>query len=325
MIQHFTCNSQLDPGACWGPVGVERGDVVGWLGWAGLPLCRQLRRGSVDVALSPAVSGVNSSLAQQGRRALPPTPPPSPSPPPLLSPLFPANHSRTLSMDAPLPDYYRTLGVEARASASEIKEAYKRRSLKTHPDRFPNATPAERQRYTQKFQTLADAYYVLSDTQRRREYDELRSSRPSSNSYFGSGVDSDDDEAASEYSEKEQSHSANFFQSFFPAPSSRKRAKKSRATTPATTHAGVAASLQPTASLPTYLRSCCDPRCTAWRLFGSTLEEPLERRLDSSWATSPVRWQERLQAASWDASATPRARVWPRCLWAWVQASERKY
>jgi curved DNA-binding protein CbpA len=119
-------------------------------------------------------------------------------------------------MDAPLPDYYRTLGVEARASASEIKEAYKRRSLKTHPDRFPNATPAERQRYTQKFQTLADAYYVLSDTQRRREYDELRSSRPSSNSYFGSGVDSDDDEAASEYSEKEQSHSANFFQSFFP-------------------------------------------------------------------------------------------------------------
>ncbi|SPO46735.1 uncharacterized protein PSANT_04421 [Moesziomyces antarcticus] len=119
-------------------------------------------------------------------------------------------------MDAPLPDYYRTLGVEARATASEIKEAYKRRSLKTHPDRFPNATPAERQRYTQKFQTLADAYYVLSDTQRRREYDELRSSRPSSNSFFSGGVDSDDDEAASEYSEKEQSYSANFFQSFFP-------------------------------------------------------------------------------------------------------------
>lgn len=118
-------------------------------------------------------------------------------------------------MDAPLPDYYRTLGVPSTASAAEIKEAYKRRSLKTHPDRFPNATPAERQRYTQKFQTLADAYYVLSDTDRRREYDQLRGSRPSSNSFFGGSYD-DDEDAASEFSEKEQNYSANFFQSFFP-------------------------------------------------------------------------------------------------------------
>ncbi|SPO28766.1 uncharacterized protein UTRI_04644 [Ustilago trichophora] len=120
-------------------------------------------------------------------------------------------------MDAPLPDYYRTLGVTPTATAAEIKEAYKRRSLKTHPDRFPNATPAERQRYTQKFQTLADAYYVLSDTDRRREYDQLRRSRPSSNSFFaGSSYEDEDEEAASEFSEKEQSYSANFFQSFFP-------------------------------------------------------------------------------------------------------------
>lgn len=120
-------------------------------------------------------------------------------------------------MDAPLPDYYRTLGVDPAASAADIKEAYKRRSLKTHPDRFPNATPTERQRYTQKFQTLADAYYVLSDSDRRREYDQLRSSRPFSNSTFSDGLyEDDEDEAASEFSEKEQSYSANFFQSFFP-------------------------------------------------------------------------------------------------------------
>ncbi|PWZ03718.1 DnaJ-domain-containing protein [Testicularia cyperi] len=87
-------------------------------------------------------------------------------------------------MDAPLPDYYRTLGVSPTATAAEIKESYKRRSLKTHPDRFPNASAAERQRYTQKFQTLADAYYVLSDTDRRREYDQLRRSRPSSDSFY---------------------------------------------------------------------------------------------------------------------------------------------
>ncbi|SNX85344.1 related to SIS1 Heat shock protein [Melanopsichium pennsylvanicum] len=119
-------------------------------------------------------------------------------------------------MDAPLPDYYRTLGVTPTASAAEIKEAYKRRSLKIHPDRFPNATPVERQRYTQKFQTLADAYYVLSDTQRRREYDSLRTSRPSSNSFFSGFDDDDQEDTASEFSEKEQSYSANFFQSFFP-------------------------------------------------------------------------------------------------------------
>lgn len=117
-------------------------------------------------------------------------------------------------MDIPLPDYYRTLGVTPAASAAEIKEAYKRRSLKTHPDRFPNATPAERQRSTQKFQTLADAYYVLSDTQRRSEYDQLRSSQPSFSSFFSSP--DQEEETASEYSEKEQSYSANFFQSFFP-------------------------------------------------------------------------------------------------------------
>ncbi|CBQ68274.1 conserved hypothetical protein [Sporisorium reilianum SRZ2] len=120
-------------------------------------------------------------------------------------------------MDAPLPDYYRTLGVSATASAAEIKEAYKRRSLKTHPDRFPNATPAERQRYTQKFQTLADAYYVLSDTDRRREYDQLRHSRPSNDSFFSNSASyDDDDKQASEFSEKEQTYSANFFESFFP-------------------------------------------------------------------------------------------------------------
>lgn len=121
-------------------------------------------------------------------------------------------------MDAPLPDYYRTLGVAVTASAVEIKEAYKRRSLKTHPDRFPNASAEERQRYTQRFQTLADAYYVLSDTDRRKEYDSLRRTRPSTDSFWSSAssADYDDEDTVPDFSEKEQSSSANFFQSFFP-------------------------------------------------------------------------------------------------------------
>lgn len=55
------------------------------------------------------------------------------------------------------PDYYHTLGVSSSASAEEIRQAYKRESLRSHPDRFPNSTAEERQRHTARFQSLADA------------------------------------------------------------------------------------------------------------------------------------------------------------------------
>jgi curved DNA-binding protein CbpA len=52
-------------------------------------------------------------------------------------------------------------------------------SARTHPDRLVNATAEERKKATEKFQAIADAYYVLSDPRRRKEYDLLYSSRPS--------------------------------------------------------------------------------------------------------------------------------------------------
>jgi len=69
------------------------------------------------------------------------------------------------------PDYYSLLGITPSATQDQIRTAYKKESLRTHPDRLANATPGERKRATEKFQAIADAYYVLSDVKRRRDYD----------------------------------------------------------------------------------------------------------------------------------------------------------
>ncbi|KAL5333754.1 DnaJ domain-containing protein [Aspergillus crustosus] len=72
-----------------------------------------------------------------------------------------------------LPDYYKTLGVSSTASQREIRTAYKRESLKSHPDRVPEGSP-EKPARTRKFQQINDAYYTLSDNARRRDYDARR-------------------------------------------------------------------------------------------------------------------------------------------------------
>ncbi|KAG6040024.1 hypothetical protein E4U41_001644 [Claviceps citrina] len=76
-------------------------------------------------------------------------------------------------MAGPPPDYYAILQVSETATTAQIRDAYKRAALKTHPDRVAASSP-DRAARTRKFQLVNDAYFTLSDTTRRREYDTQR-------------------------------------------------------------------------------------------------------------------------------------------------------
>lgn len=65
-------------------------------------------------------------------------------------------------------DYYEVLGVHRGAKAEEIKKAYRRLALKHHPDRNPGNKEAE-----EKFKEAAEAYAVLSDPEKRAQYDQF--------------------------------------------------------------------------------------------------------------------------------------------------------
>ena len=65
-------------------------------------------------------------------------------------------------------DYYETLGVIKSASSEEIKKAYRKLALKHHPDKNKGDKSAEA-----KFKEASEAYHVLSDKERRRNYDQF--------------------------------------------------------------------------------------------------------------------------------------------------------
>jgi molecular chaperone DnaJ len=75
-------------------------------------------------------------------------------------------------------DFYAALGVPKDASAADIKKAYRKLARENHPDKTVGDT--NRQAAEDRFKEVSEAYSVLSDVERRKEYDEART-------LFGSG------------------------------------------------------------------------------------------------------------------------------------------
>ncbi len=64
-------------------------------------------------------------------------------------------------------DYYEILGVSKDATDADIKSAYRKLALKYHPDR----NPGDKKEAGERFKEVSEAYAVLSDSQKRAQYD----------------------------------------------------------------------------------------------------------------------------------------------------------
>ena len=84
-------------------------------------------------------------------------------------------------------DYYEVLGVEKNATEGEIKKAYRKQAIKYHPDKNPGNQEAEA-----KFKLAAEAYEILSDSQKKAQYDQFGHAAFENGGFGGGGMNMED-------------------------------------------------------------------------------------------------------------------------------------
>lgn len=84
-------------------------------------------------------------------------------------------------------DYYEILGVAKNATEDEIKKAYRKLAIKYHPDKNPGDKEAE-----EKFKEAAEAYSVLSDSEKRSRYDQFGHSGVDNSGFSASDINLND-------------------------------------------------------------------------------------------------------------------------------------